>query len=140
MCMLCKNVVSTPSGLADSDGADILVCSVVHEDECLFATDDEVRGATKRVAGYKLSSTTKADFQLRQQAIGFTNLEHGILQDPALEAIVNLVANYGHDRMHGIFPGGDRFHVLSYLNCPGCWMLRNSLTTDTSSFGPTMPL
>jgi hypothetical protein len=114
MCMLCKNVVSKASSLTDSDGTNLLVSSVVHERDCIFATDEEVRGAVRRIAGFKRTCSSKAEFALRQQAIGFTHLEHGLLQDPALEEIVRPVSQYCHDWMHGIFSGG-LFNVAVFL-------------------------
>ena len=127
MCMLCKNVVSTPSALTDADGTNLLVCSIVHESDCRFSTDAEVRGAVKRVAHFK-ATASKAQYELRTQAIGFSHLEHGLLQDPDLESVVHPVSQYCHDWMHGVFNGGI-FNVL---------VLRfmESLSIEEPSFKP----
>ena len=48
----------------------------------------------------------KDDFTELQQALGLTHHPHSILLDRALDGIVDPVANYLHDYMHGLFVGG----------------------------------
>ena len=53
MCMLCKNLVSRSSRLAAHDRSDVLVCSVLHADECQLASDIEIRDSIARLRHFK---------------------------------------------------------------------------------------
>ena len=112
MCMLCTNLVALASGIA-IDGENVLVCNIIHEDQLRFATDDCIRAALRRLEAFKVTET-KGDFKLRQQAIGFTYQEHGVLQDPSLVGIVFPVSQYCHDWMHCIFASGV-FNIIVLL-------------------------
>ncbi len=104
-CMLCVNLVALKSELTASDGTRLLKCSVVHEEDLAFATNSDIRGAIRRLQAHKLTDSPKV-FKKREQAIGFTYQEHGLLQDPSLETIVNPADVYCHDWMHGMMVGG----------------------------------
>ena len=110
LCMMCANLVAEASGLVYEDGTHMLVCSLIHEGDLIFASDQDVRDSLARLARYKLTSSAK-DFKLRQQAIGFSLFEHALLQDDALKDIVFPVSQYCHDWMHCIFVGGVFNHV-----------------------------
>ena len=113
LCMLCKNLIAEESGAVDADGTNILVCSLIHEQQLQFATDADIRRTIDRLAGFK-ATDSKQDFQLRQQAFGFTLQEHGILNDPELKGIVNPASQYCHDWMHCIFASGV-FNIVVFL-------------------------
>ena len=113
LCMLCRNLVSETSELTDEDGAKILTCSLVHEDDMDFATSDDIRGAVRRLAGHA-DSDTKAMFAKRQQAVGFTHQPHGLLMDPTLDNLVHPATQFVHDWMHGVFVNGI-FQTVIYL-------------------------
>ena len=112
LCAICRKLVSAPSGICNADGEDLLVCSLLHEHQLQFATDAEVRGSIDRLKRFKLTDNPP-NFKLRQQAIGFTYTEHGLLFDVALDEIVKPTSQYCHDWMHGIFQGGV-FNVLAF--------------------------
>ena len=105
LCMLCSNLIAEASGLVDAYGGDIVVCSLIHEHQLCFATDRSVRATLNRLAAFKLTDGSTA-FKLRQQAIGFTYQEHGVLQEAKLTDIVLPVSQYCHDWMHCLFAGG----------------------------------
>ena len=133
LCMMCTNLVTEASGLVDEDGEDILVCSLIHEDQLNFASDDDVRASLARLANHKLTSSS-GDFKLWEQAIGFTINEHGVLHDESLKDIVMPVSQYCHDWMHGIFATGV-FNIVVFLCfmeakevCPNVWEVLRDVT------------
>ncbi len=105
LCILCRNLVSRSSGLVDEDGSDLLVCSTINAQDLDLATDDDIRGSINRLKAYKLTDNN-ATFKLRQQAVGFTYCEHGLLFDSALDDIVKPASQYCHDWMHGLLSNG----------------------------------
>lgn len=105
LCMLCLNLYSSKSQIVDEDGEDMLTCSLVHEHELHFATDEDVRGAVRRLAAFKVTDPPRT-FEQRQQAIGFKHEPHGLLMDLALDNIVQPVSQLCHDWMHAVFVHG----------------------------------
>ena len=103
--MLCANLVAESSGLVDEDGDDILICSLIDEDQLLFSSDADIRAAIARLAAHKVTDTA-GDFKLRQQAVGFNHTSEGLLNDPSLEDIVYPASQYCHDWMHTVFASG----------------------------------
>ena len=114
-CMLCKNLVSQKSGITEIDGTRRLICSLIHESQMQFATDDEIHGAIRRLRGFK-ATASKAEFKLRQQAIGFTFQERGLLTDDELSGmdVVKPASQFCHDWMHGCFNQGI-FNLILFL-------------------------
>ena len=112
LCMLCRNLYAEASELVDEDGTDMLVCSIIHEDELDFATDADIRGSVRRLAEKWATSSTseKRDWT---QAIGFRHEPHGMLMDPSLDTIVQPASQFVHDWMHAFFVHGI-FTTLSY--------------------------
>ena len=103
-CMLCKDLVTKASSLTDTDGTKLLVCEMATEERLAFATDADIRGAVKRVAAF--AGIPKGEFKLRQQAIGFSYLQHGLLSNARLEHAVKPATQYCHDWMHALFCSG----------------------------------
>ena len=108
--MLCRNLVSRTSEVVGSDGSNLLVCSVVKEEELVAASDADIRASIRRLESLK----TSPDFKRWQQAIGFTYQQLRLLNDAALEDVVKPASQYCHDWMHGIFAGGV-FNVITFL-------------------------
>ena len=81
--------------------------------DLLFASNEEIRSAVDRLDVYK-TTCSKKNFELRQQATGFTYQEHGGLQDKDLRDIVKPAEQFVHDWQHGIFNNG-MSNVLAYL-------------------------
>ena len=105
LCMLCRNLYSESSGLVDEDGSDMLTCSLLHEGELDFATDEDIRGSARRLAE-KRATATAADFARWSQAIGFRHEPHGMLHDPSLDAVVRPASQVTHDWMHATLVRG----------------------------------
>eukprot|EP00969_Alexandrium_andersonii_P160639 7098088-Alexandrium_andersonii.AAC.1 len=57
--MLCRNLVSYESSIADESGAKLLTCSLVHEHEMDFATGDDIRGTARRLAAHSRSDAVE---------------------------------------------------------------------------------
>ena len=114
LCMMCLNLRSEKSGIA-TDGSD-LVCDSIHEHQLQFATDADIMGSIARLEAFKLSDSA-TNFKIREQAIGFTLLEHSLLTNPHLVAsgILKPASQFCHDWMHGIFVGGVFNVILSQL-------------------------
>ena len=60
------------------------------------------KGPIARLKAFKLSES-KAEFLMRQQAIGFTLQEHSLLCDESLDDIIESASQYCHDWVHGMF-------------------------------------
>ena len=120
ICMLCGNLVAHKSGIADEHGEDMLVCSLVHADECRWSTDAEILASVDRLAGLR-ATESNTDFKKWQQAIGFTDEPHGVLRDPAIRQHIKPSKQYAHDWMHGLFAGGV-FNIMF-------WLLMNAVKT-----------
>ena len=112
LCMMCLNLRTEKSGIA-TDGSD-LVCDLIHEHQLQFATDADIMGSIARLEAFKLSESA-TNFKIREQAIGFTLLEHSLLTNPHLVAsgVLKPASQFCHDWMHGIF-GGGVFNVILF--------------------------
>ena len=95
------------------DGNNLLVCSMVHERDMRFATDDEILNTVRRLAAYKQTDTKKV-FLLRQQAFGFRHEPHNMLLDDSLAGILKPASQFMHDWMHGWVANGV-FNTTFYL-------------------------
>ena len=108
--MLCRNLISNVSEIIDEDGSHLLTCNMYSEADLDFATDDDVRGAMRRLERY----VDDPDFELRQQACGFRFEPHGLLMHKSLDHIVKPVPQYCHDWMHCMMVNGV-FTTTAYL-------------------------
>ena len=108
--MLCRNLISNASEVIDEDGSHLLTCNMYSEADLDFATDDDVRGAMRRLERY----ADDPDFELRQQACGFRFEPHGLLMHKSLDHIVKPVKQYCHDWMHCMMVNGV-FTTTAYL-------------------------
>ena len=79
--MLCKNLVIRSSELSRYHTSNMLVRSVIHADDCMFVSDNEIRQSITRLQGFT-ATCTAAYYNLRSQAAGFNLLPHGMLCDP----------------------------------------------------------
>jgi hypothetical protein len=103
------------SNVVDEDGHNLLTCDLFTEAELDFATDADIRDTIRRLAAHKLTDTP-GDFELRETAFGFNHEPHGLLMDPALDAIVDPVSHYAHDWMHAMVVNGV-FNTIVFLLC-----------------------
>ena len=118
MCMLCRNLYSQKSEIVDEDGSNLLTCSLIHESDLDFATDDDIRGSVRRLAA-KHASEPAAVFAKWSQAIGFRHEPHSMLLDPTLDTVVFPAKQFVHDWMHCIFVHGC-FNTIAYLVLEAC--------------------
>ena len=98
--MLCRNLVAVSSGIMDEDNIELLTCQHWNVAELDFATDEDVRGAVRRLAA--IFAVSPDEYQLRSQAIGFRHEPHSLLNDPALDGLVKPCTQFCHDWMHAI--------------------------------------
>ena len=106
MCMFCRNLVSQKSDLVDEDdGDELLTCSVIHDRDLDFATDEDIKDTCRRLAACQ-HTLSREHFLLRQQAVGFTYQPYGMLWDTSLDTIVQPISQYVHDWMHACFVKG----------------------------------
>ena len=103
-CMLCKNLVTIDSDLADGEGA--FRCTVCNLDELDMATNEDIREACRRVHYYKDIDRTAAEFKTRQTQNGFTWHKYNMLMDPELDELIRPADQFMHDWMHCIFVQG----------------------------------
>jgi hypothetical protein len=114
LCMLCRNLMSVKSKLVDEDGNNLLTCSIIHEDDLDFATDDDIKGTVARLAADK-DKLASGLFQKREQAVGFKFEPHGMLWDSGLAHVLNPAAQFCHDWMHAFFVTGVFQTVMTRL-------------------------
>lgn len=112
-CMLCRNLFSEKSGLADEDGNDMLTCNLIHENELDMATDADIFGSVRRLAA-RFGEEPTAMFSKREQAVGFRHQPYGLLLDPELSNIVKPASQFCHDWMHALFVSGV-FNTIAFL-------------------------
>ena len=102
-CMLCKNVVSYKSRLADGEGS--LRCSVCTVEELDLASNDEIRRACRMIADHKATHGSHR-LEARQTKLGFTWHPYNMLLDPELDDVVKPADQFMHEWMHCIFVQG----------------------------------
>jgi len=112
-CPLCGNLYTMKSGIVQEDGTDMLCCSLIHEEELVFSSDDDVLGTVDRLAARKLTDTD-AIFRKREQVVGFRHEPCGLLLARELRGIVRPVSQYCHDTQHTLFVNGI-FNTTVYL-------------------------
>lgn len=104
-CVACRNFYARDSGLVGDAEESILTCASVFGHEMDFATDDDVRGTVRRLAGFKPILEPKL-FKLREMACGSNHNKYSMLLNPALDNILQPVSNYAHDWMHAMVVNG----------------------------------
>ena len=124
-CMLCANLYTRSSGITDEDGTELLTCSVVHESELVFATDNTVIATVDRLAARK-NVDSSAVFLKRQQIVGFNHEPHGCLLAPELRGLLRPVTQYCNDPQHTLFVSGV-FNTIVYLFFETLWMGRGGV-------------
>ena len=114
VCMLCRNLVSQVSRLAQADeaGQTLMKCSVIFED-LDFAHDADIRGTSARLAQAKQQMNASI-FQTYSQAVGFNYEPHGLLMDQDLLTVVLPASQFVHDWCHAILVLGV-FHTIVHL-------------------------
>ena len=104
-CMLCKNLFTHDSKVADGDGSHMLRCNEIKLDGLVASTDRELRTNARHLE--RMSAILGPDdFTLLQQAMGLTYAKHGLLLDRALDRVVKPTEIYMHDYMHALFVDG----------------------------------
>lgn len=105
-CFLCKNVVSTSSGLVDEDGTDLLVTPIVKEADLDFSTDTDVWATVSRLCT-KHSEMNKKQFAMWQQACGMNYQPESLLFDSTLHSsVLHPTQQFLHDWMHMLCVSG----------------------------------
>ena len=112
-CMLCLNLYTRQSGVAQEGGTRLLVCDAIDEGGLKIATDAQVRGTVNRLA---VRSTTDEPslFKKRETAVGFRHEPYSLLLMPELADVVRPVSQFCHDPQHTIFVNGV-FNTVLYL-------------------------
>ena len=112
-CMLCRNVVSMGSELADVDTDGNVFCNIIKIDDLDFATDDDLIGSVQRLHACRLTDGAD-DFEDQQIACGFTYMGYSLMTDPELDGVVRPAPQFLHDWMHCIFASGIWNIVLQF--------------------------
>jgi hypothetical protein len=110
MCILCKNLFTVKSEIADADGTELLTCGV-----CKLADlEPETSESLRNKARWLEHNRHKPDFDDLQQALGITYHPHMFLLDRYLDKYVDVAAVFMHDYMHAFWVDGV-FNVMLYL-------------------------
>ena len=113
-CFLCRNCISKRSSISDDSGDLLLVSSELRYEDLDLATDQDIRGSLLRLVRAH-GHLNQANFQLLQQAIGFTYDGHAMMFDPSLFQVLQPVQQYCHDFMHCLFVHGVFQTVVTLL-------------------------
>ena len=112
-CLLCKNLFTEESQLAEADGTKLLSCNCLKWSDLVQASSRDLRAAA-RYLETKESTMPPDAFRNLQQGLGITHHKHSLLLDRYLDEFVDPVGIYLHDWMHAFFVDGI-FNVVLYL-------------------------
>ena len=110
--MLCRNLVTYASELADGEGA--FRCGVCRVDELDIASNSDIRAACRRVHHYRAIDYAPR-FAKRQTENGFIWHAYNMLLDHELDDVVKPADQFMHDWMHCIFVQGVWNLVMNLL-------------------------
>ena len=105
LCMLCKNLFTSASGVCQEDDLDLLRCDVIYADDLELASDRELIQLVRDLNIRRLTDDAAA-FKVRQQAYGFTWKSYNLLTDPVLRGTMRPTTQFAHDWMHTLFVSG----------------------------------
>ena len=105
LCLLCKNLFSEASEIADEDGEQQLRCNCTKYSELDLASSAELRGAVRELNALKLVEDPEA-FKVSETVKGFVYQPYTMLADEELDDTVDVVAQFMHDWMHMLFVAG----------------------------------
>ena len=99
-CFLCKNV------RASGTHEDQMHCNITKYSQLKLTTDQEVLQSYAKLDARK-ATCTKTDFDMWQQATGWTHSHLALLLDAELKSmdLLKPVAQFAHDPMHGVLQG-----------------------------------
>ena len=104
-CLLCRNVFSKRSELADVDDDGDMMCDIIRAEDLDIATDEELIESARRVHHFHGIDDDKT-FKARQIANGFSYTPYNMLCDPTLDGLVYPASQFMHDWMHCVFVSG----------------------------------
>ena len=111
LCMLCKNLVTDASGMAQHSG--LLKANVIKWNDLVGATGQELRQSAMFLAA-KAGTMSEQAFTELQQSLGMTHQQHGILLDRTLDSVFDPTEVFNHDWMHCLFVDGC-FNLIVFL-------------------------
>jgi len=121
LCILCRNLSSHASEVADEDGTFELRCNVTKKSELDLATSQDLRHAVRRLEALKLTDNPDT-FKLREMALGFVWKPYSLLSEVALDDVLAVTEQFLHDWMHMIFVSGIWNLVL--------WLVLNAVNAN----------
>ena len=104
-CLLCRNVFSTKSELADVDTDGDLLCEVIKADQLDLATSEDLIWSIRRIHEYR-TIDDPTTFDLRQKALGFTYSGYNFMVDEELDGTIAPTEQFCSDWMHCLFVAG----------------------------------
>lgn len=110
MCILCKNLFTVHSEIADADGSGLLTCGVVK----LADLEPETSSSLRTKARWLEHNRHADDFDQLQQALGITYHQHMLLLDRYLDNYVDVTDVFMHDYMHAFWVDGI-FNLMVFL-------------------------
>ena len=113
MCLLCRNAFGSGTNLVQEHCGGMFRANIIYEHEMDLATNDDLKGAVRRLNAYKLTDRAEA-FKMRQRSIGFTWHPYNLLAGPELANIIHPVDQFCHDWMHCLVASG-LFHLVFHL-------------------------
>ena len=104
-CILCKNLFTHDSNVAQEDGTRLLRCNQIKLHDLEASTDTELRNNARYLEGM-YGRLSREEFTHLQQAVGLTYAKHGVLLDRSLDDLLQITHVFMHDQMHALFVDG----------------------------------
>lgn len=110
MCMICKNLFTIESEVANEDGSGLLACGIIKLNELVAETSVDLRNKARFLEYHRADR----DFEQLQQSLGVTYHPLMFLLDRYLDDYVDVVDVFFTDWMHALFVDGV-FCAMLYL-------------------------
>ena len=111
VCILCKNLFTVDSQLADEDGTGMVSCAVIELDKLISENSEDLRGKARFLEYHRNSR----DFNQLEQSLGVTYHPKMFLLDRYLDKYVDVVDVFFTDWMHSFFFVDGIFNITVYL-------------------------
>ena len=105
LCLLCRNLFAMETVMGHADAEGTIICSATKVSDLDIATSAELKEAVRRVHAMKPISDARTQ-SIREKTLGFSFMGYNILNDPALDSVLEPAEHFMSDWMHCLFVGG----------------------------------
>ena len=112
-CMLCRNLVAASSALL-TYSRDLVDTACTDPDKFMLNNDEDIWSSVDRIEA-AAGTTSKADFETLQRAIGFSHCPQGVLAHRPLRRSLRPASTLTYDWMHVFLSNGVANHEVHLL-------------------------